>query len=124
MAGLRSFKELTAWQKAHELVLFVYKCTKRFPDEEKFGLTSQTRRAAVSVTSNIAEGFGRRTAQDKIHFYTMSKTSLAELQNQFLIAYDLHYISDAVNQEFDNRANEVDRLVAGLAKSATSKSSS
>ena len=124
MAGLRRFKELTAWQKAHELALFVHKCTKRFPDEEKFGLTSQTRRAAVSITSNIAEGFGRRTAQDKIHFYTMSKTSLAELQNQFLIAYDLSYISGVINLEFENRADGVERLIAGLIKSAASKPSS
>ncbi|PIR85063.1 hypothetical protein COU15_02725 [Candidatus Kaiserbacteria bacterium CG10_big_fil_rev_8_21_14_0_10_45_20] len=70
---IHHFSQLVAWQRAHVLVLLVYKHTRTLPDGEKFGLTSQMRRASVSETSNIAEGFGRRTATDKNSFYTMAK---------------------------------------------------
>jgi four helix bundle protein len=75
------FRDLTAWKEAHILVLLIYKISDKFPDKEKFGLTNQIRRASVSISSNIAEGFGRYSAKDKTHFYTMAKTSLAEVEN-------------------------------------------
>lgn len=78
------------------------------------------RRATVSITSNIAEGFGRRTAQDKIHFYTIAKTSLSELENQFIIAHDLGYEAHA-HIDFQKQAVEIHRLIGGLIKSATEK---
>src|SRR3989344_1808308 len=90
---IESFKDLIAWQKGHELVLEIYKITKAFPKEEQFGLTNQLRRAAVSLTSNIAEGFSRRSYKEKSQFYSMALGSLTEVQNQLLIAEDIGYIS-------------------------------
>jgi four helix bundle protein len=91
---IKSFTDLHSWQEGHKLVLAVYELTKKFPEDEKFGLVSQMRRAAVSVTSNIAEGFSRDSYADKKHFYVMSHGSLTELQNQLLIARDVKYIKE------------------------------
>lgn len=90
---IRSFTDLHAWQKAHELVLEVYKITKYFPREEQFGLTNQIRRASISVSSNLAEGFSRRSYKEKIQFYSMALGSTTEVQNQLLIAKDVDYIT-------------------------------
>lgn len=93
------FTDLNVWQKNHKLVLEVYKATKQFPKEETFGLTSQIRRAVCSITSNIAEGYGRYYYKEKIRFYLIAKGSSAEVQNQLIIAKDLGYISEtAFNQ--------------------------
>lgn len=92
MSDIKSFQDLRAWQVCHELVLMVYKMTKQFPDEERFGLTSQIRRASVSITSNIAEGFSRFSYADKARFYQMAQASHAEVQNQLIIARDIGYI--------------------------------
>lgn len=90
---MNSFRDLIVWQKAHRLTLSVYKVTKDFPSHEQYGLTSQMRRAAVSIASNIAEGFGRSSAKDKDHFYVMASASVRELQSQLSLASDLGYIS-------------------------------
>ena len=90
---IKNFTDLLVWQRGHELVLNIYKLTTKFPKEEKFGLIDQLRRAAVSFTSNIAEGFGRISTNDKAHFYTMALGSLYEIQNQLLIAKDVRYLS-------------------------------
>lgn len=82
------FTHLHVWQKAHELVLLIYNLSDRFPADERFGLVNQMRRCVVSVTSNIAEGFGRRTHNDKRRFYDMTVGSLFELQNQLYIVRD------------------------------------
>lgn len=111
---IRSFTDLIAWKEGHTLVLMVYKITEKFPNKEVFALTSQMRRAAVSVTSNIAEGFSRNTAKDKIHFYSIAQGSLTELQNQMLIARDIGYI---LAHEFNDIAKQtvlVSKLLAGL----------
>ena len=118
MSKIRKFSDLRAWQEAHDLVLFVYSITDKFPSEEKFGLANQSRRASVSITSNIAEGFGRRTAKDKKHFYLMSKTSLAELETQFIIACDLGYFAREKFDLFSFKCVNVGKLIAGLIKSA------
>ena len=78
---IKTFRDLISWQEGHNLVLMIYEVTKTFPREEAFGLTTQLRRAAVSCTSNIAEGFSRLTANDKAHFYTMALGSLTEIQS-------------------------------------------
>ncbi len=82
------FTDLKVWQAGHKLVVFVYQKTEKFPKTDTFGLSSQMQRSAVSVTSNIAEGFGRQAKNDKKHFYIMARASLTELQNQLLIARD------------------------------------
>lgn len=91
---IKRFQEILAWQKAHELVLEIYKITELFPKKEQFGLSSQMRRCAVSVPSNIAEGFKRKHLKDSLHFYNISEGSLEELKYQTLLAKDLCYISD------------------------------
>lgn len=118
---IRSFTDLTAWKKAHAFVLKIYRITKLFPREELYGLTNQIRRASVSITSNIAEGFYRRTAQDKNHFYFSSLTSLAEVQNQLIIARDLDYISNNIFQDAAKDSIEVQKLINGLIKSSCTK---
>lgn len=95
-------------------MLAVYELTKKFPEDEKFGLVSQMRRAAVSITSNIAEGFSRDSYTDKKHFYVMSHSSLTELQNQLLIARDVKYIKEEVFRQLADLAITVHKLITGL----------
>ena len=90
---ITTFTDLEVWQEGHKLVLMIYQETKSFPKEEIYGLISQLRRSSVSVTSNIAEGFGRYSYQEKLRFYYMAHGSLTELQNQLLIARDVGYLS-------------------------------
>jgi four helix bundle protein len=118
---ITSFTQLTAWQKGHELVLGVYKVTKNFPSSEQFGLTSQIRRAVVSVTSNIAEGFSRQTLADKSHFYSMALGSSTEVQNQLLIARDLQFLPQNDFGRLADLSIEVNKLTNGLIKSLRSK---
>ena len=116
-----SFTDLIAWQKGHELVLGIYKVTENFPNSEQFGLTSQIRRAVVSITSNIAEGFSRRTNADKIHFYHMSLGSCTEVQNQMLIAKDLSFIKNSSFDKLSDQSVQVHKLLNGLIKSIKDK---
>lgn len=102
------------WQSGHDLVIFVYKITKTFPREELFGLVSQMRRAAVSVTSNIAEGFGRQSFKEKIQFYHLAYGSLVELQNQFLIARDVGYLSLEEFRTLSPKTDDTAKLLRAL----------
>lgn len=111
---IKVFSDLIAWQKAHELVLMTYMLTKSFPKEELFCLTSQMRRCSVSISSNIAEGFSRRSQNDKNHFNTMSLGSVTELQNQFFIAHDLKYIDENKFEKAFSLSIEVHKLVNSL----------
>jgi len=114
MEKIKSFTDLIAWKEGHKLVLNIYEITNHFPSKETFGLTSQIRRCVVSITSNVAEGFSRRTTKDKIQFYTMAQGSLTELQNQLLITRDVGYIK---NEEFQKLATQtiiVNKLLNGL----------
>jgi len=86
-----NYSDLIVWQKAHNLVLEIYKITKQFPKEELFGLTSQLRRAAISVPANIAEGFARIGTKDKLRFYNIAAGSLNEVGYYILLAKDLNY---------------------------------
>lgn len=85
----RCFKDLLVWQKAHELVLHIYKMTRDFPSAEQYGLTAQLRRAAVSVPANIAEGFAKRGASDKARFLNIARGSLEEVHYYLILARDL-----------------------------------
>ena len=118
---IQSFTQLIAWKKAHQFVLKIYRITKAFPKEELYGLVIQLRRAAVSITSNIAEGFYRRTSNDKNHFYYDSLASLAEVQNQLLISRDLTYVTNTAFQELAKDSVEVHKLINGLIKSSSTK---
>ena len=119
-AKAKSFTDLIAWREGHALVLMVYRMTKAFPKEEIFGLTSQVRRASVSITSNIAEGFTRQTKADKVHFYTMALASLSEVQNQSLVARDIEYLGKKEFDELAERSIRVSKLLNGLIRSIKS----
>jgi len=108
---IKSFTDLIGWKKAHQFVLKIYKITKNFPKTEKYCLVDQLRRAAVSITSNIAEGFYRRTSIDKSHFYYTSLGSLAEIQNQLILSRDLDYINNKYFQELGRESIEIHKLI-------------
>jgi len=117
---IKSFTDLNAWKEGHKLVLEIYKITSEFPKEEQFGLTIQLRRAGVSFTSNIAEGFSRNSYKEKLQFYSMALGSLTEIQNQLLVAKDVGYIS---KEEFDKIAEQtitVNKITNGLIKKSKS----
>jgi four helix bundle protein len=113
---IESFTDLIAWQEGHKLVLMIYKITKNFPKEELFILVNQMRRAAISITSNIAEGFSRNTAKDKVQFYAIAQGSLTELQNQLVVARDLNYLDSKIFIEVANQTIIVAKLINGLKK--------
>lgn len=115
---IKSFTDLNAWKEAHVLVLQIYKITKRFPKEEVYVLVSQMRRCVVSVSSNIAEGFSRRSRKEKIQFYHTSLGSITELQNQLLISRDLGYIGKEEFMQVAKQTVTVNKLVNGLVKSS------
>jgi len=114
---IQNFYELEVWKIAHELVLDIYKITKEFPKEELFGLVSQMRRAAISITANIAEGFARYHFKDKIRFYYQSRASTAEVQNFLILSQDLDYISTTICMTLIEKSKSVQRLINGLIKS-------
>lgn len=105
-------------EKGHKLVLSIYKITKNFPDSEKFGLSNQIQRAAVSITSNVAEGFSRKNKKEKAQFYYVALGSLTEVQNQLLVARDLVYIKQEEFEQLASRTVIVSKLLNGIIKSA------
>jgi len=115
---VKNFTDLTVYQKAHSLVLKIYSITNNFPSEEKFCLTDQIRRSAISVTSNIAEGFSKNSAKDKSQFYAISKGSLTELQSQMLVAKDLKYVTAEKFQNLESDFTNIAKMLSGLIKSA------
>jgi four helix bundle protein len=112
----RSYKQLTVWEKAVDLSLLVYRLTERFPNAEMYGLTSQMRRCAVSIPSNIAEGSQRHSDKDFIRFLAISKGSLAELETQSIIANKLHYLANNDYEDVNRCATEVGKMLSGLIK--------
>lgn len=117
MDKIKSYNDLFAWQKSIELVTETYKLTQLFPKEEIYGLTSQIRRSAVSIPSNIAEGQSRNTTGEFIQFLGIAKGSLAELETQFVIANNLNYISNENLADLKKKTADINRLILGLIKS-------
>jgi four helix bundle protein len=116
LSKVDSFTKLVTWQEGHRLVLQIYKLVKKFPHDEHFGLTDQMRRAVVSITSNIAEGFSRGTYKEKSRFYYIALGSLTEIQNQLIIAKDVGYVSEADFIKISDQINLVSKLLRGLIK--------
>lgn len=114
---IQKFEDLLVWQKSHELALKIYRITKDFPSEEKFGLVFQMRRAAVSVAANIVEGFRKRGKKDKINFYNIVQGSLDELRYYVILAKDLGYL----DLELQKDINEAGRMLSGLVSSVDSR---
>ncbi len=120
---IQEFTDLYSWQESHKLVLMVYKIIKNFPKEETFALSDQLRRASVSITSNIAEGFGRQTIKEKIQFYYQAQGSLSEIKNQLIVSKDLNYINNDEFLSIFNQANLAHQLLHGLIKKTKSYAS-
>ena len=112
-----SYKQLLVWQKSKALGVEAYRATEGFPKREWYGLTSQLRRAAVSVSSNIAEGQGRLTKGEFRNFLGQARGSLLELETQLAIARDLGYLSEADHVSLENQCDEVRRMLNGLLES-------
>ena len=111
---IQDFTDLLAWQEGHKLVLDIYSATKKFPKEEVFGLTSQMRRAVVSITSNIAEGFGRQGYKERVQFFYLAQGSLIELKNQLIIARDVAYVTISHFEKIYLQADQTHKLLQGL----------
>jgi len=118
---IQSFTDLHAWQEGHKLVLMTYKKTENFPDKERYGIIDQMRRAAVSITSNIAEGFSRRSSKEKNRFYCMAQASLVELQNQLIISRDVGYLSDNEFKTVADQSITSNKLLSGLLRATKNK---
>ncbi|MEY2671445.1 MAG: hypothetical protein RLZZ577_1761 [Bacteroidota bacterium] len=116
-----SFEKLIAWQKARELASEIYKITKLFPKDELFGLTSQMRRCAVSIASNLAEGSGRNSMKDKARFTEIAFGSALELLNQLILSFDFEYFEEQKYIEIRKKITEVTVLINGLYKSQLPK---
>ncbi len=119
---LKNFTDLNVWKEGHKLVIMIYRISKSFPQDEQFGLTSQIRRAAVSVTSNIAEGFSRLSYKDKAHFFSIAHGSLTEIQNQLLVARDVEYVTTDDFEKIAEQTVITHKLLNGLIKSTKQQS--
>jgi four helix bundle protein len=113
MQNTKTFNQLIVWQKAHQLVLQVYAITKQFPKDEVFGLSSQIRRAAVSIAANLAEGYKKKTKASKLNYLNISEGSLEEVKYYFILANDLEYINVQKFNSLETNAEEVGRLLNG-----------
>ena len=111
---IRHYRDLLAWQKAITWVQAIYEATHAWPSDERFGLTSQVRRAAVSVPSNIAEGCARRSTADFVRFLSIARASLAEAETQVIIAGRLGYVGPDAEAALLQAADEISRMLAGL----------
>jgi four helix bundle protein len=116
-----SFEKLEAWVESKDFCVLIYKTTSYFPDEEKYGLTSQLRRATVSISSNIAEGSARNSYKDKAHFTTIAFSSAIEVLNQLIIALELNYISEETYQNLRGRIESITNKLNALRKFQQSK---
>lgn len=111
---MTDYKDLIVWQKSMELARIIYRLTSRFPHDEVFGLTNQIRRVVVSIPSNIAEGFGRGSDREFIHFLRIAKGSAAEVETQILISEDLRYVSPGDAQAAQSLCDEIVRMLGTM----------
>jgi four helix bundle protein len=119
MADVKSFRDLIVWQRAMDLVKYVYAITVNFPLIEKYGLTDQIRRSAVSVPSNIAEGYGRGSKNDYVRFLQIARGSLFELETQIEIAFLLKYLKDKEYANIFDQSIEIEKMLNSLIKKLT-----
>ena len=111
MGEIKSFRDLKVWRKAHELVLHIYRMTKKYPPDEKYGLASQMRRSALSVAANIVEGFRRISAKESLRFYDIANASLEELRYEVQVARDLEYIMADDLRAANEKLEEVSKML-------------
>ncbi len=116
---MKSYRDLIVWQKSMDTVTLTYKLLKRFPDDERFGLTSQVKRSSVSIPSNIAEGYGRNYRKDYARFLQIARGSLFELQTQLQIAVNLSFINENDLKEIKELSVEIEKMLNVLIKKLT-----
>ena len=121
---LKNYRDLKVWQKSYTFCLQIYQETRKLPNEEKFGLTSQIRRSAVSIPSNIAEGYGRKTTADYLRFLSIAYGSLCELETQIMLAGDLSYLENGDLESLLANLSEIERMLKALIRSLEEKHSS
>ena len=121
MSTTKTHKDLDVWKIGIEMVKIIYKITAQFPEDEKYGLTSQLRRAAVSFPSNIAEGAARKSTKEYIQFLYFSQGSMAEIDTQVIIAKELGFIDSKTYKTLDNYFNRLGALLGGLISSLKRK---
>jgi four helix bundle protein len=114
---INRFSDLTVWQKAHELTLEIYRVTEKFPRSEQFGIVSQLRRAAASVSANIAEGFGRRTTKELLRCLQISRGELEETRYFLILSRDLGFITSDEFESMNDRCDSVGQLINALGRS-------
>ena len=120
---LKNYKDLIVWERSYQLCLEIYKITKAFPKEERYGITSQIRKAAVSIPSNIAEGYGRKTTREYIRFLYIAYGSNCELETQILLSGDLSYVEPVKLEMLKEGIREVERMLKALIQSLEKKHS-
>lgn len=118
---MNSYRDLIVWQKSIDVVEWVYKLTRKYPKEEVFGITSQMRRASISIPSNIVEGYGRRGTQEYLRFLSIAFASAAELQTQIEISVRLELVSSKETEVVSGLLEEVMKMLNGLRKSLLPK---
>ena len=116
---MRDFRKLKVWERAHHFTLQVYRITKVFPSDERFGLTIQLRRAAASIPTNIAEGCGRGGERELARFMCIAAGSASEVEYQLLLACDLNYIQDETHKELNQQVNEIKRMLNSFIQQLT-----
>lgn len=120
---VKTFKDLKVWQESIQLVKVIYKLTKKFPEEEKFCLSNQMRRASISIPSNIAEGANKRSSKDYVRFVDISLGSVAELETQLIISLELEYINKIMFDEVNKKIDEIGKMLRGLSISLNKNTS-
>jgi four helix bundle protein len=113
---MRDYRKLQVWEKSHALALVIYRATQSFPKEELFGLTSQMRRASISIPANIAEGEGRDSIPERLHFLQIANGSASELQYYLLLSHDLSYLPAVTYEKTSQDLAEIKRMLTGLMK--------
>jgi four helix bundle protein len=116
---IRTFRDLHVWQKSHQLVLGIYRATRDFPNEERYGLVSNLRRSAVSVPTNIVEGFKRHSRKEYAYFIRIADSSLEETKYHILLAKDLGYLKEESFEETMKLCDEIGRMLWGFYRSLT-----
>jgi len=118
----RDFQNLQVWQKSHQLTLRIYEATREFPVDERFGMTSQMRRAAASIPANIAEGCGRGGRAELVRFLRIAQGSASELAYQVLLARDLAFLPEDTSEQLSQRVDEIGRMLNGYMKKVSDPS--
>lgn len=121
--AIATYRDLIVWRKAVDFVTRIYDATRQFPEDERFGLTSQLRRSSVSIPSNIAEGHGRYATNDYLRFLRIATGSLCEVQTQLLIAKNLSFLSESSYNQLDELTKEIERMLSSMIRKLNQKAS-